>query len=94
MTTESTLSTGGASLRGSTWAEHLLEEEMTEVGSIGAAVVSSASEGMSECQQYFARVLRNLDRLENLAGVDAERRMLQRDYEQRMSMLDEEGAVA
>ena len=29
-----------------------------------------------------------------LAGVDAERRMLQRDYEQRMSMLDEEGAVA
>lgn len=28
-----------------------------------------------------------------LAGVDAERRMLQRDYEQRMAMLDE-GAVA
>jgi hypothetical protein len=29
-----------------------------------------------------------------LAGVDAERRMLQRDYEQRMAMLDGEGAVA
>jgi hypothetical protein len=29
-----------------------------------------------------------------LAGVDAERRMLQRDYEQRMAMLDEAGAVA
>ena len=29
-----------------------------------------------------------------LAGVDAERRMLQRDYEQRIAMLDEEGAVA
>ena len=29
-----------------------------------------------------------------LAGVEAERRMLQRDYEQRMAMLDEEGAVA
>lgn len=29
-----------------------------------------------------------------LAGVDAERRMLQRDFEQRIAMLDEEGAVA
>ena len=29
-----------------------------------------------------------------LAGVDAERRMLQRDFEQRMAMLDEAGAVA
>ena len=29
-----------------------------------------------------------------LAGVEAERRMLQRDYEQRMAMLDEQGAVA
>ncbi len=29
-----------------------------------------------------------------LAGVDAERRMLQRDFERRISMLDEEGAVA
>ncbi len=29
-----------------------------------------------------------------LAGVDAERRMLQRDYEQRLAMLDETEAVA
>lgn len=29
-----------------------------------------------------------------LAGVEAERRMLERDYEQRMAMLGEEGAVA
>lgn len=29
-----------------------------------------------------------------LAGITAERRMLQRDYEQRMAMLDEAGAVA
>jgi hypothetical protein len=29
-----------------------------------------------------------------LAGVEAERRMLQRDFEQRLAMLDEEGAVA
>lgn len=29
-----------------------------------------------------------------LAGVEAERRMLQRDFEQRIAMLDEEGAVA
>lgn len=29
-----------------------------------------------------------------LAGIDAERRMLQRDFEQRMAMLQDEGAVA
>ena len=29
-----------------------------------------------------------------LAGIRAEQRMLQRDYEQRLSMLDGEGAVA
>jgi hypothetical protein len=29
-----------------------------------------------------------------LAGVEAERRMLQRDFEQRLAMLDEAGAVA
>jgi hypothetical protein len=29
-----------------------------------------------------------------LAGVEAERRMLQRDFEQRIAMLDETGAVA
>lgn len=29
-----------------------------------------------------------------LSGVEAERRMLQRDFEQRMAMLDEQGAVA
>ena len=29
-----------------------------------------------------------------LAGIDAEHRMLNRDYERRMALLDEEGAVA
>lgn len=29
-----------------------------------------------------------------LAGVEAERRMLQRDFEQRIAMIDEQGAVA
>ena len=29
-----------------------------------------------------------------LAGIEAEQRMLQRDFEQRLSLLDEEGAVA
>ncbi|MCW2926395.1 MAG: hypothetical protein JWM86_363 [Thermoleophilia bacterium] len=29
-----------------------------------------------------------------LAGVDAERRMLERDFEQRIAMLDDQGAVA
>ena len=29
-----------------------------------------------------------------LAGIEAERRMLQRDFEQRVAMLDDEGAVA
>jgi len=29
-----------------------------------------------------------------LAGIKAEERMLQRDYEQRLSMLEDEGAVA
>ncbi|MCW2955468.1 MAG: hypothetical protein JWO69_337 [Thermoleophilia bacterium] len=29
-----------------------------------------------------------------LAGIDAERRMLERDYERRMALLEEEGAVA
>lgn len=29
-----------------------------------------------------------------LAGIEAERRMLQRDFEQRMAMLDQTGAVA
>ena len=30
----------------------------------------------------------------SLAGIDAEHRMLNRDYERRMALLDEEGAVA